>query len=85
MKSMTITSLSSKGQVVVPASIRKELQLSTGAKLMIFTDGDNLLLKPVKAPKLDTFRKLIKASQSYARQVGLKKADITKAIKKARQ
>jgi len=48
-------------------------------------DEDNLLLKPVKAPKLEAFRKLIKASQSYARQVGLKKADITQAIKKARQ
>ena len=85
MKSLTITSVSSKGQIVVPMGIRKEMNLSAGTKLMILTDGDNLLLKPVQEPKMDTFRQLIKASRIYAKRVGLKRSDIAKAIKKARQ
>ena len=85
MKSLTITSVSSKGQIVVPSDIRKEMHLSSGTKLVIMTDGSNLLLKPVQEPKLETFRNLIKASRAYARRVGLKKSDVAKAIKKARQ
>ena len=85
MKSLTITSVSSKGQIVVPSDIRKEMNLSSGTKLVIMTDGSNLLLKPVQEPKLEAFRKLIKASRAYARRVGLKKSDVAKAIKKARQ
>jgi len=85
MKPITITSVSSKGQIVVPMDIRKEMGLSVGMKLMILTDGDNLLLKPVKAPKLEAFRELVKASRTYAKQIGLKKAAVKKAIKKARQ
>ncbi len=85
MKSLTITSVSSKGQIVVPMDIRKEMNLASGTKLMIMTDGTNLLLKPVQEPKMETFRNLIKASRAYAKKVGLKKSDGAKAIKKARQ
>lgn len=85
MKSLTITSVSSKGQIVVPMDIRKELNLASGTKLMILTDGSNLLLKPVQEPKMETFRNLIKASRAYAKKAGLKKSDVAKAIKKARQ
>ena len=85
MKSLTITSVSSKGQIVVPMDIRKEMNLASGTKLMIMTDGTNLLLKPVQEPKMETFRNLIKASRAYAKKVGLKKSDVAKAIKKARQ
>jgi antitoxin PrlF len=85
MKSVTITSVSSKGQIVVPMDIRKEMNLAEGTKLMILTDGTNLLLKPVQEPKMETFRSLVKASRTYAKKVGLKKSDVAKAIKKARQ
>lgn len=85
MRALTITSVSSKGQIVVPSGIRKELNLSSGTKLIILTDGSNLLLKPVQEPTMESFRNLIKASRAYARRVGLKKSDVAKAIKKARQ
>ena len=80
-----VTSLSSKGQVVIPDRIRKILGLSTGAKLMVITDGSNLLFKPLEEPKLDSFNKLLRESRKFARESGLKKEDVKKAIKEVRR
>jgi len=79
-----VTSLSSKGQVVIPDRIRKILGLSTGAKLMVITDGSNLLFKPLEEPKLEAFNKLIRESRDFARTSGLKKSDVKKALKEVR-
>ncbi len=51
---MEIVRLSSKGQIVIPAKIRKELNLSTGDKLFIERRGDVIILRPVV--KLSTLR-----------------------------
>lgn len=79
-----VTSLSSKGQVVIPDKIRKILGLSVGSKMMVITDGSNLLFKPLEEPKLVSFNKLIRESRKFARESGLKKEDVNKAIKEVR-
>jgi AbrB family looped-hinge helix DNA binding protein len=79
-----VTRLSSKGQVVIPDKIRKILGLSVGSKMMVITDGSNLLFKPLKEPKLNVFNKLIRESRKFARESGLKKEDVKKAIKEVR-
>ena len=45
MDSLEITSLSTKGQIVIPRSIRNQLNLDTGDKLIVVCDGTNILLK----------------------------------------
>ena len=45
--------------VVIPDRIRKEMGLTFGSKLIVITDGSNLLLKPMEEPKIETFKKLI--------------------------
>ena len=84
MKTMEVTTISSKGQVVIPSIIRQEMGLSNGSKLMVLTDGDNLLLKPLQKPRLQAFRALVKRSERYAKEAGLKKKDVAKALKKIR-
>ena len=42
-----ITSVSAKGQIVIPKAIRDKLQISPGVKLMVLSDGTNILLKPI--------------------------------------
>jgi AbrB family looped-hinge helix DNA binding protein len=85
MREMEITTMSSKGQVVIPADIRQEMGLSNGVKLMVLTDGNNLLLKPVLTPKLEAFQSLVDRSRQWAKEAGLKRSDIPKAIKKVRR
>ena len=44
---MEVVKLSSKGQIVIPVKIRKELKLSKGDKLLIERRGDAIILRPV--------------------------------------
>lgn len=84
MNTLDVTTMSSKGQVVIPTDIRKELGLLAGAKLMVLTDGSNLLLKPVQTPKLQAFQTLIQRSRHYAKQAGLRKSALAKALRVVR-
>ena len=84
MSTLDVTTMSSKGQVVIPTDIRKELGLSTGAKFMVLTDGSNLLLKPLQTPKLQAFHALVRRSRHYAKQAGLRKSALPKALRKVR-
>lgn len=60
---MEIVKLSSKGQIVVPAKIRKELGLSEGDKLFIDRKQGEVILHPVvKLSKLRGIDKLKAAS-----------------------
>lgn len=85
MSAVEITSLSSKGQVVIPNAIRNDLKITTGDKFAVISDGRNILLKPIERPKVEEFNNLIERSRKYARRAGLKRSDVAKAIKKVRR
>ena len=64
--------------------MRTNLSLRPGAKLMVMSDCDNILIKPLQAPKLAVFDRLIQASRDAARKSGMKRSDVTTAIRKVR-
>ncbi len=84
MTQIQVTSVSSKGQVVIPNDIRETLGISTGMKMIVFTDGNNLLLRPIQTPQFATFQKLIKESKQLITGSGLKKSKVQKLIKQVR-
>ena len=85
MAVVSTTKLSSKGQVVIPESIRKKLHLKTGAQFVVVADKDVVILKNISAPSLDEFDGLIAKARKSAKEAGLKKADIKDAIAKVRR
>ena len=52
-----VLSVSSKGQIVLPVEMRKELEIGAGAKLAAYIIGDVIMLKPINIPTEDDFRK----------------------------
>jgi AbrB family looped-hinge helix DNA binding protein len=84
MAGVATTKLSSKGQVVIPESIRKKLHLKTGAQFVVVADKDVVILKNISPPTLNEFDVLIAKARKSAKKVGLKKADIKNAIAKVR-
>lgn len=84
MTKMQVTSLSSKGQVVIPNDIRSLLGIKTGAKLLIVTDGDSMVLKPIQTPKFEIFKDLIERSRKFAKEKNLKRSDVQKIIRQVR-
>ena len=80
-----VTSVSSKGQVVLPKSVREALTLNPGSKLIVISDGTNILLKPIDIPDLSEFESLMEESKNWAKKVGMKKSDISDAINAVRK
>lgn len=80
----TIAAMSSRGQIVLPISIRRKLNLGEGSQFLVLTDNENILLKPVREPSLDEFYSLIEQAQKTARQLGLTEEEINAEIKSMR-
>ena len=61
-----IARLSSKGQFVIPGTVRKLLGLRTGTNPATSHDGESIFLKPIPAPDLSGFRKLASEAKKTA-------------------
>ena len=48
-------------------------------------EGDVVILKVITAPSLETFDALIQQARQQAKVAGLERADIAKAVSKARE
>ena len=47
-----VTTISEKGQVVIPQSIRKELGIKPKNKFLVYGRGDTIILKKLELPDL---------------------------------
>jgi len=76
--------MSSKGQVVIPEDIRKQLNLKEGSQFVVLGEKDVVILKNISPPSMDEFDELITKARKKAKAAGLKKSDIEDAILKVR-
>jgi AbrB family looped-hinge helix DNA binding protein len=84
METLATTRMSSKGQVVIPESIRKQLNLQEGAQFVVVGNADVVILKVVMPPDMGEFDDLIQQARKQAKKAGLTQKDIELAIAKAR-
>ena len=88
MSDVELTHMTSKGQVVIPSDIRKEVNAGEGTVFAVFGTGDTILLKRVQKPTKEDFKKdwdkLVGESAKKAKILGIKESDITKIIHKSR-
>lgn len=82
---MQLVSVSSKGQIAIPVSYRKALSIKEGSQLVIYSDGENIILKPVELPSEDKLSALLAKAREYAEKEGLTEKDIDSAIKESRK
>ena len=76
--------MTSKGQVVIPEKTRKRLGMKPGTQFMIVESSDALIFKVIQPPSMEDFNKLLAETRQQAKKAGLKKSDITEAIKSVR-
>ena len=84
-KPPSVTKMSSKGQVVIPEAIRKELGLEPGTRFLVVANQDAILLKEIAPPSIEDFGELLDELRKQARAVGLKQSDISKAVEHVRK
>jgi len=83
--SSELLTVSSKGQVVLPLSFRKETGITVGTKLAAYMVDDMIILKPIELPSLEQFSEQLDEARKWAASVGYKEEDVNSFIKDYRK
>jgi AbrB family looped-hinge helix DNA binding protein len=81
---LATTKMSSKGQVVIPETIRKTLGLENGCQFLVLGEKDAVILKTITAPSKKEFQDLVNSARKAAKKAGLKPKDVFGAVAQAR-
>jgi AbrB family looped-hinge helix DNA binding protein len=54
------THVSVKGQIVIPASLRRKYGIKKGTKIIVLDNGDSIILKPMNEQYLERLRGSLK-------------------------
>jgi len=76
--------LSSKGQVVIPKSVRNSLNLKEGDKLIAFAQRDLLVLRKVEKGE-SILNILSEPVREKMKELSVTKKDVTEAVSSARR
>lgn len=84
MVALSTSQLSSKGQIVIPEDIRNQLGLTKGARFVVYAIGDAIMLKRIATPSNAEIKRLLEENRRAAKRAGLKRSDVSAAIKRVR-
>jgi antitoxin PrlF len=84
MEEMEITTISSRGQVVIPFNIRKNLGLRDGERFAVVGEDDTIVLKKITMPSFNGFDKLLNKTQEFAKNRNISPRDLRESIKRKR-
>ena len=68
--SIDVLTVSSKGQIVLPAEMRKRLSIGSGAKLAAYASDDVIMLKLITIPTERDFSERLDEAREWAASVG---------------
>lgn len=75
-----LITMSSKGQIAIPAGIRRKLNLREGQKLLVFVDSGLLLIKPVEIPGEEELKEELRNKAGLLGEDGELPEDIEREI-----
>ena len=80
-----LTKISEKGQVVIPSSLRKNMEIKKSDQFMVFGEGNTLILKRIEqVPLKQSLAELTRPLQKVISQELFTRGDLRNIIKHAR-
>ena len=81
--------MSSKGQIVIPQSIREEVHASEGTIFAVVSGNDSIVLKKIAMPSkeelISELKEIAKEGSKRAEKLGIKEKDVSDLIHKLRE
>ena len=77
--------MSSRGQIVIPQSLRNKMKIHTGEKFVVIGEDNTIVLKKLEMPSFEGIDKLLKKTRDFAKDKGIKESDVEEAIKQTRR
>lgn len=84
MENIEITSMSSRGQVVIPQSLRDKMKILEGEKFAVIGEKDTIVLRKLEMPSFEGVDALLARTRAFAKKSELKEEDVEQAVRKAR-
>ena len=85
MEKIEITSMSSRGQMVIPHGLREKLNINIGEKFIALGEGDTIILKKIDMPSFEGIEKLLEKTREFVKNKGIRESDVRGAIKDSRK
>lgn len=85
MENVEVTSVSSRGQIVIPQNLRDRMGIHTGEKFVVIGEDDTIVLKKLEMPSFSGIDKLLKKTRDFAKKNEIKESDVESAVKQARR
>ena len=74
--------ISARGQIAIPAEIRREMDLQEGQRVLFVLENDTLIIKKVTT---QTFAQITKPLKEAAKKVGLQEKDVSEMVQQFRK
>ncbi len=84
MKEVRFTKISTKGQIVIPQEIRKDLQIKSGTPFMVVVGKDTILLKRMELPRVKKWSEVTRPFRDAVKESKFTKKDLERLIKSVR-
>jgi len=85
MSKVMLTKMSSKGQIVIPKTVRDDLDIQEGDVFAVFGRYDSIILKRIKVPSDEEFERVLAAGRKHAEERGITPEDVDRAIHEYRK
>ena len=85
MNKVATTTMSLRGQVVIPEEVRRRLGLTKGAQFVVLGEGDVIILKAIHPPSMENFDGLVSRAEEAARRAGMTPDDPEVAVPEVRK
>ena len=85
MENIEITSISSRGQVVIPQGLRNKMRIQEGEKFVIIGENNAIILKKLEMSSFGGIDKLLKKTRDFVKKKRIKESNLEEAIKKTRK
>jgi antitoxin PrlF len=81
-----LVTMGTKGQLVVPKSIRNKIGLKPKDRFQVMGDKDFVFFKRVKIPSIkEDFDKITRAASAIAEERGINSKDVEEEVRKVRK
>ncbi len=79
-----MTRVSSRGQVVIPGLIREKLGLRDGSRLIVFGEGDTIILKKVGLASSLERKQTLSSIRKKVKNLGITRKDVSREVEAVR-
>ncbi len=81
-----VAKVSSKGQIVIPHSVRKMLGIKTNDRFLVFGSDDTIVFKKISVPAIKkSFEEITAPLAKRAKELGITEENVEEAIHEARE